>query len=90
MGGKDPGAVVFDEIAAFPVVFLLVPVDLTTGLLGFLWFRFFDIAKPWPIRWFERFPGGWGIMADDLVAGVYSGASLWLTVRLLEVSGFSI
>ncbi len=83
IGRKDPSSVVWDEIAAFPVVFALTPIDEITGPLGFLLFRLFDIAKPWPIRRFERLPGGWGIMADDLVAGLFAGAGLWLAMRLV-------
>ncbi len=81
-GRPDPGQVVLDEIAAFPIVFSMVAVDLTTGVAGFLWFRLFDITKPWPVRRLEKFPGGIGIVADDLAAGVYAGAALWLTVWL--------
>jgi phosphatidylglycerophosphatase A len=84
---KDPSAVVFDEIAAMPVVFLLIPFGLATSIAGFLLFRLFDIAKPWPIRRFERLPGGWGIMADDFVAGLYAGGLLWCAVRLLLYAG---
>jgi phosphatidylglycerophosphatase A len=78
----DPGPVVLDEIAAFPVVFCLVPLDLTTGVIGFLWFRLFDVTKPWPVNRLEKLPGGIGIMADDLLAGVYAAIALWLTIRL--------
>ena len=81
----DPGTIVYDEIAAFPLV--LAPMQLAgtevgwlTGILGFAWFRLFDIAKPWPIKRFERLPGAWGVMADDLVAGVFAGLALWGTV----------
>ena len=81
MGLKDPGAVVFDEIAAFSVVFLAVKIDLLTGILGFALFRIFDIAKPWPVRQLERLPGGWGIMADDFAAAAYAGGILWLVAR---------
>ncbi len=80
---KDPGAVVFDEIAAFPVVFAIVPLTLTSGVLGFLLFRLFDILKPWPCRKLEQLPGGWGVMADDLMAGVYAGAVLWACMAWL-------
>ncbi len=83
IGRKDPGSVVWDEIAAFPIVFAVTPIDEITAPLGFLLFRLFDIAKPWPICRFERLPGGWGIMADDLVAGLFAGAGLWLVVRFL-------
>ena len=78
LGERDPGAVVFDEIAAMPVVFLVVPFSLLSGAVGFAAFRFFDILKPWPVRWFERLPSGWGIMADDVAAAVYAGACLWI------------
>ncbi len=81
LGRKDPGCVVYDEIAAFPIVFAGVALTPLTGLLGFALFRLFDIAKPWPCRRLERLPGGWGIMADDLMAGVYAGAVLWVAAR---------
>ncbi len=83
IGRKDPGCVVWDEIAAFPIVFAVTPLNEITAPLGFLLFRLFDIAKPWPIRRFERLPGGWGIMADDLVAGLFAATGLWLVVRLV-------
>ena len=73
---KDPGHVVFDEIAAFPLVFLFVPITWGNAVAGFLLFRFFDILKPWPVRQVERIPGGWGVMADDQFAGIYAGAIL--------------
>lgn len=83
IGRKDPGQVVYDEIAAFTLVFAMVPVNWLTGLAGFGLFRLFDISKPWPIRRFERLPGGWGIMLDDLIAAIYAGAALWLLDRWL-------
>ncbi len=46
-------------------------------LAGFILFRVFDIWKPWPVRAAERLPGGWGIMADDWVAGIYAAVCLW-------------
>jgi len=83
-GVTDAGQIVIDEIAAFACVFLFVPVTLPTALMGFLLFRLFDIWKPWPIRRFERFPGGWGVMADDTIAGLFAGGVLWLIWRLLQ------
>jgi phosphatidylglycerophosphatase A len=82
----DPAPVVFDEVAAFPLVFAAVELDLTTAIAGFVWFRIFDITKPWPVRRFERLPRGYGIMADDLVAGVFAGGALWLTVWVFGLS----
>lgn len=78
----DPQQVVFDEIAAFFWVFLLVPINFVTALGGYLLFRLFDILKPWPIRRFERLPGGVGVMADDAVAGLIAGGILALAWRI--------
>jgi phosphatidylglycerophosphatase A len=80
-GKKDPGCVVFDEIAAVPLVFLLERITFSTAILGFIWFRIFDIAKPWPVRRLERLPGGLGIMIDDVAAALYAGLALWLTLK---------
>jgi phosphatidylglycerophosphatase A len=81
MHAKDPGAIVYDEIAAFPVLFLVARLTPFTAIAGFALFRLFDITKPWPVRQFEKLPEGWGLMADDLVAGIYAGAALWLLVQ---------
>ena len=86
-GLEDPGCVVCDEVAAFAIVFAMIPVTWTTAAIGFAWFRLFDITKPWPISRLERLPGGWGIMADDLLAGVFAAAALQGTLRLLEFVG---
>jgi phosphatidylglycerophosphatase A len=83
---KDPGPVVFDEIAAFSVVFLAAPFNWKTALSGFLLFRIFDITKPWPARRLEHLPGGVGIMADDYAAGAYAAVLLWLLNRWLGLS----
>ncbi len=80
MGGlKDPGSIVFDEIASLPITFFLVPMD-SFGVVaaGFALHRLFDITKPPPARAFERFPTGLGIMADDWIAGLYSNGMLRL------------
>ena len=75
---KDPGSVVWDEITAFPLVWIAVDLSWTALFTGFLLFRLFDIAKPWPIRRFEKLPGGLGIMADDQIAAIYAAAILVL------------
>jgi len=87
-GRKDPGIVVIDEVAGQMLTFIFLP-PFFIGLapiviIGFVAFRFFDIAKPYPARRFESLPSGLGIMADDLVAGVY--AALVLSV----ISAFSL
>lgn len=83
-GLADPGCVVCDEIAAFAMVFAFAPVTWLTASLGFAWFRLFDIWKPWPIRRLEHLPDGWGIMADDLAAGVLAAAALHATIAIIE------
>ncbi len=91
-GKNDPGDVVADELAGQAVTFLaipfFIPVILTTGQIciitsgGFLLFRLFDIAKPWPIRKLEKLPKGWGILADDLMAGVFAAIVLLIVIFL--------
>lgn len=84
-GTTDPGAVVVDEIAGQWLTFLValpfLPIVTSTDLavfvvVGFLLFRFFDVAKPWPIREAEKLPGGIGIVADDLAAGYFAAFAL--------------
>jgi len=91
-GKNDPGEVVADELAGQAVTFLvsplLCPETLSSGQIwvitvgGFLLFRLFDIAKPWPIRKLEKLPEGWGILADDLLAGVFAAIVLQIIIRL--------
>jgi phosphatidylglycerophosphatase A len=80
VGEHDHGAIVWDEIIGFALTMLLVPLSVQTLLAGFLLFRFFDIVKPWPIRWFDKkVHGGLGIMLDDLLAAV----PCWLILQAL-------
>ena len=72
MDRKDPGQVVIDEIVGMLITLTAAPVQPLVWLLGFGLFRFFDIVKPFPIRWIDkRIQGGVGIMMDDVVAGIY-------------------
>jgi phosphatidylglycerophosphatase A len=91
-GKTDPREVVADEIAGQALTFLAIAF-LTIGAvstrqiwvitaLGFVLFRLFDIAKPWPIRKLEKLPKGWGVLADDLMASVYAAVVLAFCVRL--------
>ena len=78
-GTKDPPSFVLDEVAGYLVAILGHPIGQRPWLLltaGFLLFRLFDIFKPPPIRRLEKSPGGVGVMADDLMAGVYANACL--------------
>jgi phosphatidylglycerophosphatase A len=77
-GRPDPGQVVIDEVAGMLVTLFLVPVGWAGALLAFFLFRLSDIVKPYPANRLERLPGGAGIMADDLMAGVYANLALRL------------
>lgn len=70
--GKDSSKVVIDEVAGMMITLLFSPLTLTSIIIGLLLFRFFDIAKPLFIRKLEKLPKGWGVMADDILAGIYS------------------
>ena len=73
LGVPDHGAMVWDEFVAFLLVLAVVPRGLDWQAAAFILFRAFDIAKPPPIRWFERrFHGGFGVMFDDLLAAAYT------------------
>lgn len=74
---KDPHAVVIDEIVGMWIALLFVPPDFTYFMVAFVLFRLFDIIKPFPARQAELLKGGWGIMLDDVVAGIYAGAILY-------------
>jgi phosphatidylglycerophosphatase A len=79
MGTVDPGPVVIDEVVGQMIAFLFQSnLGWKSLLSGFLLFRFFDILKPFPAGRFEHLPGGWGIMTDDVVAGIYSALALFL------------
>jgi phosphatidylglycerophosphatase A len=75
-GRVDPGHVVVDEVAGMLVTLFLVPVGWIGAIAGFLLFRISDIIKPYPANRLERLPGGIGIMADDVMAGVYANLVL--------------
>jgi len=72
----DPSEVVIDEVVGFLLTLLWIPISWGTLLAGFLLFRLFDIWKPWPAGPAERLHGGFGIVLDDLVAGLYANLAL--------------
>jgi phosphatidylglycerophosphatase A len=80
--GKDPGYVVIDEIVGFGVTVALLPRSVPVAVAGFLVFRVLDVLKPPPARQFERLPAGWGVMLDDIAAGLYSNLLLRLGLAL--------
>jgi len=83
-GRKDPSQAVVDEVMGQLITFCFVPFGVSWPfvLIGFLLFRTFDILKPFPCRAMESLPGGLGIWADDMVAGVYAGVCLSLLYAL--------
>jgi phosphatidylglycerophosphatase A len=83
LGAADHGGMVWDEFVAFLLVLVIVPHGLAWQAAAFVLFRFFDIVKPPPIRWFERrYHGGFGVMFDDLLAAGYTLLCLSLVKRL--------
>jgi phosphatidylglycerophosphatase A len=94
-GKNDPREVVADEFAGQAVTFLFSPFlvmgsatgrqILITAFVGFVLFRLFDISKPWPIRKLEKYPAGWGILADDLLAGAFAWIVLQICIRFFIV-----
>ncbi|WP_109484293.1 phosphatidylglycerophosphatase A [Occallatibacter savannae] len=71
-GRHDPGFVVIDEVAGQWITLLFSPADWRHGLIALVLFRVFDITKPFPVRRLERLPEGWGIVFDDVAAGLYA------------------
>ena len=87
-GKTDPGEVVIDEFAGQCVAFAILAGQSDiwiTAIAGFLLFRFFDILKPAPIRNLEKLPKGWGVLLDDLLAGIYAGIAGFVLLRLYDV-----
>ena len=80
-GREDPGFVVIDEVTGQWIALLLCPADWRQALLAFVLFRLFDILKPPPARQLERLPGGWGIVFDDVAAGLYA----WGVASLVRI-----
>lgn len=80
---KDSSHIVVDEIAGMLLTFLFIPWSISNLIAGFISFRIMDIIKPFPIRVIEnRLSGGWGIMVDDIIAGIYA-ALLVVTVSYI-------
>lgn len=84
--GTDAPQIVIDEFVGFYVAVLLLPKSLLIAIYAFALFRVFDIAKPFPINRSQRLPQGWGVMVDDLIAGIYANAII--RVILLTVPRF--
>ncbi|MGD8914631.1 MAG: phosphatidylglycerophosphatase A [Candidatus Thiodiazotropha sp.] len=85
LGVHDHGGIVWDEIVGYLVGMAFAPSGWAWVVIGFLFFRLFDIFKPWPILWIDqRVKGGLGIMLDDLLAGLYTAGAIFL----LDLTGW--
>ena len=74
---KDDQRIVIDEIIGFQITMLPVAISVLHLCVGFVLFRVFDILKPFPIGNLQRLPGGWGVVIDDVAAGIYAGVILF-------------
>jgi phosphatidylglycerophosphatase A len=83
-GEKDSGKIVIDEVAGYLVTMIAVPLSWQAVTIGFFLFRLFDIVKPQPARWFDRsLKNGYGVVLDDIAAGVYACGATHLLLRFL-------
>lgn len=85
-GRKDPCEVVIDEVCGIFIVFLFVPMNLINIISGFLLYRLLDIVKPAPARLLEKLKGGYGIMLDDLLCGIYTNLILRILLKVNVLS----
>lgn len=86
--GNDPSIVTIDELAGQWLALVALPEGVLPLLFSLMFFRFFDIAKPGPIDAAQRLPGGWGIMVDDLLAGLLANLSVRALLLLLSLFHF--
>lgn len=87
-GVADDGRIVIDELVGYLVTVALLPFSWPAALLGFAWFRLFDILKPPPASWFDRhWKNGVGVVLDDVMAGLYGALALRLTLHLCGCGG---
>ena len=86
--GNDPSIVTIDELAGQWLALVALPEGVVPLVLSLVFFRFFDIAKPGPVDALQRLPGGWGIMLDDLLAGLF--ANFFVRVLLLLLTFFHL
>ena len=86
-GVADSGHIVIDEVAGYLLTMAFLPRAALPAIAGFIWFRLFDVLKPWPARFFDvdpRWKNGAGVVLDDLFAAVWACAATWLTVLAVQ------
>ncbi len=85
LGVHDHGGIVWDEFVGYWITMIAVPLAWQWILLGFVLFRVFDIVKPWPVKVADvKMKGGFGIMLDDVLAGLYALACMHLALQLVH------
>lgn len=83
-GIADDGRIVIDELVGYLVTVIGLPFSWPAALLGFFWFRLFDISKPPPVRWFDqKLKNGVGVVLDDVMAGIYAAIALRISLYLI-------
>ncbi|MCK5127866.1 MAG: phosphatidylglycerophosphatase A [candidate division Zixibacteria bacterium] len=82
--GHDAKKIVIDEWAGMFITLLFLPYRLDVYIAAFVFFRFYDVVKPYPAGRCEKLPGGWGITFDDVFAGVYANLTCWLCIIVLQ------
>lgn len=82
----DSGHIVWDEFVGMWITLFFIPqISVLWIAMAFFAFRVFDMAKPWPIRWFDkRVPGGFGIMVDDVIAAIFSSVTVYVITLLIK------
>jgi phosphatidylglycerophosphatase A len=84
--GKDASKIVIDEVVGMQVTFFMMEPSLQRAIIGFFLFRIFDIIKPFPANRSQNLRGGFGVVADDVLAGVYAYIALILVIRFTGAS----
>jgi phosphatidylglycerophosphatase A len=77
--GRDPGIIVIDEIIGMLIALFALPKTSRFMIIAFILFRIFDIMKPYPARRMEKLPAGWGIVMDDIIAGIYANLAIQIS-----------
>jgi phosphatidylglycerophosphatase A len=81
--GHDSKRIVIDEWAGMFLSVVFLPYRLDVYIAAFIFFRFYDVIKPFPAGYFERYPRGWGVTLDDVFAGVYANLTCWICIFAL-------
>ncbi|MCX7677911.1 MAG: phosphatidylglycerophosphatase A [Spirochaetes bacterium] len=89
-GKKDPPQVVLDEVLGYWISVLFWPFNWKTALIAFVLFRMFDMIKPPPIRKLEEREGGFGIMIDDYIAGIYTNLTMAIGLFIMQLMGIPV